>query len=320
MINYPIYKFNDDISEAELFHLDNFNLSKCPFAITILIDKYPEKISKDGISLNPNPLVIEYLKKHPDKINWNFLSSNPNAIEILRENSDKINWSNLSMNNCAFKLLNENQDKIDWSNICYNDNPKIVSEIIDRNLDKNISWFILSKNSSDKAVEILLRPENINKIDYQFLSINSNDKVFDLIEKNLDKIDFDYLITNPNPKIIEIFRENKDKISWYYLSMNTNTYIKEYIFNNFNDDKDNICEISSFNEYMKLALILVETDENDYIYHNWLNSFYTNMYRMDFGRMKSNFQNFEEELIKEVYHPRRVCKWIDAGYDLEDFF
>jgi hypothetical protein len=224
------------------------------------------------------------------------------------------------MNNCAFKLLNENQDKIDWSNICYNDNPKVVAEIIDKNLDKNISWFILSKNSNDKAVEILLRPENINKIDYDFLAINSNDKVFDMIEKNLDKINFEYLITNPNKKIIEIFRNNKDKISWYYLSMNTNTYIKEYIFNNFNDDKDNICEISSFNEYLKISLVVVKTDENDYIYHNWLNSFYTNMYRMDFRKMKMNFQEFGEELIKEVYHPRRVCKWIEAGYDLEDFF
>jgi len=314
MSNYPIYKFNENISENEIYYLDNFNLSKCPFAITILIDKYPEKINSDGISLNPNPLVIDYLKNNPEKINWNFLSSNPNAIKLLRENEEKINWSNLSMNNCAFKLLNENQDKIDWCNICYNDNPKVISEIIAKNLDKNISWFILSKNPNDIAVDIILRPENINKIDYEFLSLNSNDKVFDLIKNNLDKIDFDFLITNPNPKIIEIFKTNENKISGYHLLMNTNKYIKNYFFKNFKNFKKDIDRYSLINS------IIIETDDTDYIYHNWLNLYNSNMYKIDFGKMKKNFENFEEELIMKAYHPKRVCKWIEEGYDLEEIF
>jgi len=180
------------IHKEEIYYLDNFTLSKCPFAITILIDKYPEKIDCDGISLNPNPLVIKYLRENPKLINWTFLSSNPNAIGLLNENKNKINWKNLSMNNCAYKLLMENKDKIDWINICYNDNPKIISDIIANNLNKCISWVVLSKNSTDEAVKLLMN--NQDKINFEFLSLNSNDKVFELIINNLDKIDYENLI------------------------------------------------------------------------------------------------------------------------------
>lgn len=317
-MNFPIYKFINEITEKEIYEMDNYTLSKCPFAITVLIDKYPDIINNDGISLNTNPIVIDYLRKHPNKINWNFISSNPNAIKLLKENQDKINWKNLSMNNCAYKLLMENQDKIDWCNICYNDNPKIVTDIISTNLDKPISWNILSKNTTDKAIELL--KENQDKIDWEFLALNHNDNAFELIIKNLDKIDWDYLITNPNPKIIKLFENNQNKISWYYLSMNTNNYIKSYICKHMtNKRKIKIAEDNiSIDEY--IYFMMFQNEENEFLYYNWLNCNCYFMYKMDFEKMKTNFQNFEEDLIKEVYHPKRICKLIEAGIDIEEIF
>jgi len=321
-MNYPIYKFNNDYYENESFYssfLDDFTLSKSPFALTIMIEKFKNKISSEGISLNTNPLTIKYLEDNPKLINWNYLSANPDAINIIKKNKDLISWSSLSMNNCAYKLLKENQDKIDWYNICYNDNPKVVSDIIDKNLDKDISWTILSKNNTDKAIEILLREENKNKIDWEFFSANSNNKAIDILKENKNKIDFEYLVANPNEKIIEIFRENQDKINWYYLSVNSNLRIIEYMCKNFtNKEKKKILKNHiSIEKY--IDLVASQHIDNDFIYNNWLNLKPYSIYKVDYNKMRENFRDFEEELIKEVYHPKRICKLIENGYDLEDF-
>lgn len=322
-MNYPIYKFSDYITEEDIYSIDNYSISLCPFAITILMEKYPHKINSDGISLNSNPLVISYLKENPSKINWNFLSSNPNAISLLRANQNKINWKNLSMNNCAYKLLFENQDKIDWTNICYNDNPKIVGDIISKNLNKDISWTLLSKNNTDEAIDIL--KANQNKIDWRTLSFNENDKAFDLINDNLDKINWENLSTNSNPKIIEIFEKNQDKISWQYLAINTNEKIKDYMCKNIHDKKDiivNHCNIyyQNYSIYEYIDYVMSQNSDNEVVFNNWLNCKCYYMYKLDVDKMKSNFETFEEELIKEAYHPKRICKLIEAGIDIEEIF
>ena len=48
-----------------------------------------DKISWEGLSLNPASWAIELLEKNQDKIDWGNLSSNPSAIHILEQNLDK---------------------------------------------------------------------------------------------------------------------------------------------------------------------------------------------------------------------------------------
>ena len=45
-----------------------------------LVDWVPEdKLTAD---LSSNPRAIEYLDKHPEKINWMYLSDNPDAVFV----------------------------------------------------------------------------------------------------------------------------------------------------------------------------------------------------------------------------------------------
>lgn len=98
---------------------------------------------------------------------------------------------------------------------------------------------------------------------------------------------------------------NPNKISWYYLCLNHNQYIKELLFNKFTYKTNYISN----------------THDSELLYINWKNGNNPNMYKMDYNKMKLNleYMSFEEELIKEVYHPKRVCKYIEQGYDIEDY-
>jgi hypothetical protein len=59
---------------------------------------------KGGTVLGLKILQMIY-EKHPDKINWVYLSGNPNAIHILEKNIDKIDWHMLSINPNAIHIL-----------------------------------------------------------------------------------------------------------------------------------------------------------------------------------------------------------------------
>ena len=47
-----------------------------------------------------------------------------------------------------------------------------------------INWTYLSDNPNDKALELLLKPENLDKIHWDNLSLNPNDKAIELLKEN----------------------------------------------------------------------------------------------------------------------------------------
>lgn len=321
-MNYPCYKIISN-KKFSLTEIDEFMWSKNPILVELLLnDDLKDFIDFTGLCLNTNPKVISYLEKHLDEIDWHMLSSNPNAIKLLLNNYDKINWNGLSLNNCAFKLLFENQDKIDWTNICFNDNPKIISEIIAKNLDKNLSWSALSSNNTNEAFNII--KENKDKIDWSCLSFNSNDQAIDLLLENPDKINWANLSSNDNERIIEIFNNNQDKIDWFQLALNYNDNNRKIISKTMtNKQKEELTvnnQISIFDYYdFVIHTNYSYCNYEDYLHKKWLECDSNNLYEVDYNQMRKNFEIMGEEIIKEALHPKRVCKLIEAGYDLEDF-
>ena len=109
-----------------------------------------EKINWYYLSRNPN--AIQLLEKNQDKICWTALSVNPNAIELLEKNLDKIHIHSLNYYNPnSYEILRKNHDYINWDTLSAN--PDAIDLLI-KNSSK-INWCFLSKNPSDKAIELI---------------------------------------------------------------------------------------------------------------------------------------------------------------------
>ena len=214
-----------------------------------------------GLSSNPHQGAIQFLERHPCKIDWRFMSKNPSGVPLLREYEDKIvwryfcqnespdilpilrrhthkiYWTWLSANPAAVPFLEENQEHIMWDMLSCN--PAAVHLLRD-NPDK-IGWFNLCRNSSPDILPIL--EANQDKIQWHVLS--SNPVAISLLEQNEDKLDWDALCSNPaairlieesheiysdrlceNPAAIHLIKDIQtfDESMKYYLTQNPNAY------------------------------------------------------------------------------------------------
>jgi hypothetical protein len=168
------------------------------------------------LSYSRNPGVLEFLEKHPKKIDWISLSSNdhPIAIRILKQHPEKIVWWILSENSSAMELLISNLDKIDWGNFCRNSHPQVI-KIIEQNLDK-VEIGMLSSNP--EAVHII--SQNLDKVWGFQLSKNTNPAALKLLIKNPILIDLRFLLKNPSAipyleKSIETILEDRMMKEFY---------------------------------------------------------------------------------------------------------
>jgi hypothetical protein len=104
------------------------------------------------------------------------------------------------------------------------------------------------------------------------------------LEKNLDKINWCNLSRNPNA--IPLLEKNIDKIDWYNLSNNSN------------------------------AISLLEQNLDKI---NWtVLSMNPNIFELDYGFLKGRMDVIREELMMKAWHPNRVTKWVESGFDMED--
>ena len=68
------------------FKIDFINLITNPNAIHLFQDYLSDLDNFLWHSLNLNDNSVSILQKYPEQISWEFLSSNPNAIELLEQN------------------------------------------------------------------------------------------------------------------------------------------------------------------------------------------------------------------------------------------
>ena len=315
-MNKPIYKLLDwiDINKLDLEFLSkNQNaigfLKQNPDLINwyylsgnknadelLLSNKNKIKLNRCNIGSNENLKIInEMIIPNLNLISENQLSLNKNIVKFLIDKyPEKINWAFLSLNTSdeAIEHLQKNQDKICWFNLSLNTNDKAI-DILINNQDK-IQWDLFSSNSNTKAVELLF--QNPNKINWNYLSKNSNDKAVEFLLENKDKIDWNRFSLNTNDKAIELLLENKDKINWVLLLVeNYNPKVIDII-------KDNLDKLGDL-EWSLLS-------ENPYIF------------KLDYDKMRENFIELKEEIIKEAMNPKRISKYLEIeNYDyLEEMY
>ena len=149
---------------------------------------------------------------------------------------------------------------------------------------EKLDWHFLSNNPY--AIDILIaNPDKIKN----WASLSFNPNAIDFLESNSDKINWHYFSANPNA--IKLLKANPNKIDWYCLSLNPN------------------------------AMEILETNPDKIVWTNL--SFNNGIFELDYKKMKSNNQEMEEELIKEVMKPSRVFKYYSTypDYDyLEELF
>ena len=123
----------------------------------------------------------------------------------------------------------------------------------------------------------------MDKIEWGWLSMNLN--AISILEKNIDKIDWYYLSGNANA--ISLLEKNIDKINWDVLSGNVNA---------ISILEKNISKIN-------WSYLCCNKGVNELNYQ-WLKN------RMDIIR---------EDLMKSVYHPRRLEYYLEHyEYDIFD--
>ena len=271
--------------------IDWFRLSENASMVPLL-EKYPEKIDWKEFSKNKN--AIRLLEKNPEKIAWNCLCVNENAIHLIEKNKDKITnfWKYLSGNEKAVPFLEKNMHRIDWGNLSLNKN---AIHLLEENPDL-IHWRALHFNSN--AVHIFEKyPE---KLDWSLICYNIN--AIPLLMKNPDKIDWDNIVQNP--MAIEILEENEDELNWYYLTTNHNAM--RLI------EKDLLkVVISVIADGIKNPDI--DIDLNEWCDENQWKLLVRNpgIFELDYEAIRKRAMIFKEELMENVYHPKRMRKIFD---------
>lgn len=169
-----------------------------------------------GLSRNPHPKAIEFLKKNKSHICWDYISGNEGeeAVELIMDNFYRVNVGTLSSNKnpSVIQFIEEYEllDQISWELLSAN--PSAV-DILKKN-EERVNWYYASKNPNPEMCELFER--NIHKIDWGMISLNPGAIRF--IEKYIRYID--WALISENPSAVHILEHNLDKVDFDALSRN----------------------------------------------------------------------------------------------------
>jgi len=101
--------------------------------------------------LSKNPNAVSIFERHPDEIDWYWMSYHPTAIHLLEKNWENADLFSLSYNPNAMELLEKHINELNWFWLSHS--PVAIS-ILEKNLDKLV-WSQLSVNPN--AIHLLAR-------------------------------------------------------------------------------------------------------------------------------------------------------------------
>ena len=135
--------------------------------------------------------------------------------------------------------------------------------------------------------------ENPSKIIWSCLSSIDNNETLDYLIKNSEKINWTYFSSNSNDKAIDYLMKNVNKIELSALCKNRNPRALEIIK-----------ILNTNNLYWSIL-------SNNQI-----------IFKLDYEKIKINFEPIAEEIIKEVMNPKRINYYLNnLNYDyLEEMF
>ena len=217
------------------------------------VNNYKENIIPEWLAMNPNPKLIEYLKRNPAMIDWKALSANPSAIDLFIYDygiselhpSHYIHWGQMCLNPHpeAIRLIKE-RHKMNMEK--YNNGKRIDPAFI-------LHWQNLSKNTNPDAIAFLKEnPKNVcfyreeheydpreDDPDYDPYEKNDNiygDQPYQSEDMFTDDTPGEYFCFEmcENPAAIDFVKESNE-INVAHLTKNTSDQALEIIKKNIKD-------------------------------------------------------------------------------------
>ena len=201
----------------------------------LLQPKNQKYINWNYFSINSSDLAINYLLKHPEKINFGVLCLNKNekVLKILEKNIHRISWQNLSKNGQKWA----NKFLMKYPEQCY------LKDMVENSKD----WKFIVKNINKVKTDIDLCSincfgmKNIAKKTYCVALLNlSSPKLYKECLEILDELDDTYtsmfrdynnyicvehINKNPHPKVIEaLLSKHKHRIIPFAFSNNSSIW------------------------------------------------------------------------------------------------
>jgi len=170
------------------------------------------------------------------------------------------------------------KDKLDWSQLSRNPNAEAIALLKENPL--KIDWYYLSLNVN----AIALLKENPLKIDWRCLSCNPCAEAIALLRENPLQIDWTNLSENPCAEAIALLKENPLQIDWTNLSENP------------------CAEAIALLKENPLKIDWTQLSQNP------------NIFTYDYEKMRKNMLLFNEDLMKERFHPRNLRKFSSWGH------
>ena len=105
-------------------------------------------------------------------------------------------------------------------------------------------------------------------------------------------------------------------VHWFHLSLNTSDGAMDLLEKNL-DKLDWCCYLSQNTNLKAIELLKANPDKINW---NWFSENHS-IFELDYKQMRINFQDLEEEIIKEVMKPKRIFRNLELyGYDIDDMF
>jgi hypothetical protein len=262
-----------------------------------LIDKFYNKmrVYRSTYILSSNPRAINLLKKHTQEVSFSGLLQNPNpqAVELIVNHIDYSKnhiWDGafLQNENCMELFIRYLHIKPELLDSRDEDDRMYVRSLIRL---RKFSWYYLCLNPHPCAIKILkLFPENVNKI----IVTNPSPDAYDIIRRILvhhaeTDTDGEIIRTvcrNTNPRVLELLDGySSDMYDWVRLCQNPSA----------------------------IPILMREENRNKikvtYLLKN------PNIFVYNYDNMKKNTEVFKEELMRKVWHPSNISRWLEQGFD-----
>ncbi len=156
-------------------------------------------------------------------IDWQSLKLDSSAFELVSLMLSRCSWIEFKEKSSVKKLVQQELDMINWHYLSANSHPEAI--LLLKRYPERINYARLSANSNSEAVAMLrLRVEtlcpSISYISWYDLSGNESDAAIDLLRSYPANIRWDRLSSNPHPAAIKLLIENSDQVHWYNASGN----------------------------------------------------------------------------------------------------
>ena len=146
---------------------------------------------------------LEFIRKNPDKVDWDCISQHKQPLDVLREFKDRLNWSLISQaQTLSEKFIIEFQDKVDWRWISKDQK---LSEDFIREFRDRVDWKKISEYQ--QLSEDFIR-EFKDKVEWNIISY-SQKLSEDFIEEFENKVN--WILINKTQKLNEMFRQRHFK-------------------------------------------------------------------------------------------------------------